>query len=114
MPRPVALSTRCYVSGLLGQAASAISDCNASLRMCRDPETLESRSFMYLLAEKFREAVADYDAALAADPTHPEALLGRSIARLRLGDRAGTDADLARARDIDPSAENEMTALDVK
>jgi Flp pilus assembly protein TadD len=75
---------------------------------------LESRGFAHLLAGKFREAVADYDAALTADPTHPEALFGRNIARRRLGDRPGADADLARARGIYPSVEKEMTALGVK
>jgi Flp pilus assembly protein TadD len=69
---------------------------------------------VHRLAGKFREAVADYDAALGADPTHPEALFGRSIARRRLGNHTGADADLARARDIYPSVEKEMTALGVK
>ncbi|WP_276261128.1 hypothetical protein [Haloglomus litoreum] len=45
-------------------------------------------------------AVADYTAALDADPEHAEALFNRGLARARLGDRAASSTDLERAADL--------------
>jgi regulator of sirC expression with transglutaminase-like and TPR domain len=47
------------------------------------------------------QAIADYEAALKVDPKQAASLFGRGVARLRMGDVAGGNADIAAAIAID-------------
>ena len=47
--------------------------------------------------KNYAAAIADYEVVLKEDPGFPMALFGRGVARLRLGDKAGGDADIAAA-----------------
>lgn len=53
-------------------------------------------------------ALADDDAAMAANPKNAFALYGRSIAKQLKGDTAGANADIAAARQINPGIANEF------
>ena len=47
------------------------------------------------------QALADYDAALAQNAKDADSLYGRGLAKLRSGDTARGNADLAAAKTID-------------
>jgi tetratricopeptide (TPR) repeat protein len=55
------------------------------------------RGLAYVKLGKFREAIADFDAALVLIASDPIALFGRGVAKLRSGDEAGGRADIAAA-----------------
>ena len=86
---------------------AALADCNEALRlMPAFVAALDSRAFVHMRRGRFREAITDYDAALKEAPRDPWSLYGRGMAKLRLGDSAGAQADIAAAKEIeDVSAE---------
>lgn len=48
-----------------------------------------------------RQALADCDAALAQDAQDADSLYGRGLAKLKTGDTADGNADIAAAKNID-------------
>jgi tetratricopeptide (TPR) repeat protein len=64
--------------------------------------TLDSRALAYLKLNKLELALADYDAALQANPKNPSSLYGRGMAKWLKGDKVGADADIAAAKQISP------------
>jgi tetratricopeptide (TPR) repeat protein len=100
---PDVLNSRCWGRALAGQTEPALADCNAALKLRpNDPNTLDSRGFVYLKAGQYDRAIADYDAALKLDSRLAGALYGRGIAKVRKGDTAGGNIDLASARAMRP------------
>jgi tetratricopeptide (TPR) repeat protein len=107
-----AYSGRCWVRAVVGRdLAGALADCNESLRLRPDEaDVLNSRGLVQLKLGAFDRAVADYGAAIAknakdADSPHgrivaADSLYGRGVAKLRSGDRAGGEADMAAAKAI--------------
>jgi tetratricopeptide (TPR) repeat protein len=63
---------------------------------------------VYLQLGRVDEAIADYNAALAAQPDKPHSLYGRGLARLKKGDTAGGNADITRAKQVSPQIELEF------
>lgn len=55
----------------------------------------------------FSTAVSDYSEAIQIDPTFASAFLGRARAKQKLADNAGSEADLARARQLKPGIDTE-------
>jgi Flp pilus assembly protein TadD len=55
----------------------------------------------FLKLGQWASAITDYNAALRLDPKLPSALYGRGFARLKTGDRAGSDADIAAAEAVE-------------
>jgi tetratricopeptide (TPR) repeat protein len=109
-----ALNSRCYERAILGRTMDALADCNASLRLRPgDAPTLDSRAFTYLKMREWDKAVADYDAVIRINPTQAGALFGRGVARLRQGNVAGGNADLAAARASQADIAAEMAALGI-
>ena len=49
---------------------------------------------------QYAKAVADFDAALKINERQSASFYGRGLAKLKLGDKAGGEADLARARSL--------------
>jgi tetratricopeptide (TPR) repeat protein len=100
-------NARCWTRAIGGRALRlALADCNTALRL--NPEfadALESRGFVYLRLERYRESVRDYDRVIEKRPDQATALFGRGVARLRLTDRGGR-ADLARARALSPAIDD--------
>jgi tetratricopeptide (TPR) repeat protein len=100
---PDVLNSRCWGRALAGQTEPALADCNAALKLRpNDPNTLDSRGFVYLKAGQYDRAISDYDAALRLDARLAGALYGRGVAKVRKGDTAGGNIDLASARAMRP------------
>jgi len=67
-------------------------------------QNLANRGISHIRLAAFREAEADFDRALELRPDYPHALQGRAMTRSVLGNYAGARADIARARELAPSA----------
>jgi tetratricopeptide (TPR) repeat protein len=110
-----ALNGRCWLRAATGQLQAALADCNESLRLRpNSSNSLDSRAFVYILLGRWVEAITDSDAALRANPKNAYALFERGFAKLRNGDPAGGNADVAASRVIDSKAEIELAGLGVK
>ena len=64
----------------------------------RNPASLAFRGTVYLALRDFKLAKANYEEALALDPNWPHALYGRGLLKIKLGDPAGGNADIAAAK----------------
>lgn len=85
---------------------SALDDCDTALRL--DPDSRgasESRGMALLKLGKDRDAIAAYDKAVAIK-TGADAYMGRAIARARLGDESGAQADALQARKLRPDIDD--------
>ncbi len=49
---------------------------------------------------EFKEAIADYDDAIKIDPNFARAYFNRGVAKMKIGDKAGSDADFVQAKDL--------------
>jgi tetratricopeptide (TPR) repeat protein len=80
---------------------SALADCNEALRLMPDfVPALDSRAFVHLRAGRFQDAIADYDAAIQRSPQDSWSLYGRAIAKMRMGDTAGGQADIEASKQV--------------
>lgn len=61
----------------------------------------DRRALVYLRLGRFKDAIRDYDAALDRNPVIATSLYGRGLAKLRLGEQAQGEADLAAAQKLD-------------
>jgi len=97
----MALNNRCYLEAEIGRLDEALKDCEASIAIEANEINLDSRGFVHLKRGDFPAALADFEAALVKDAKLPSSLYGRGIARLRLGQTAEGQADLAAATALD-------------
>jgi tetratricopeptide (TPR) repeat protein len=89
---------RCWVRALHNQLDRALPDCDTAVRLGpTDFFAREVRGLVHLKAGRFDAALGDYEVALGSQPTRAASLYGRGIARRRLGNTAGGDADIAAA-----------------
>ena len=98
--RHVALNRRCWARAMLGtELDKALDDCNNAIDADRQNSNyLNSRGWVHLRAGRYQKALADFDRSLELRPGLAWALYGRGLAKMRLGDAAHGDADLAAAR----------------
>jgi tetratricopeptide (TPR) repeat protein len=61
----------------------------------------DSRGFTYLKLGQWEAAIGDYGSALRIDPKSASALYGRGLAKLKIGDPAGGNTDIAAAAAIE-------------
>lgn len=111
------LNTRCRIS------IEANRNLRITERYCRealeadagDEQALEAGALVALRAGRWAEAIRGFEQLIASDPQDASALYGRGIARLRNGDSAGGERDLAAARRyaFDVGAEYERLGLAV-
>jgi len=59
-----------------------------------------ARAYAYIRLKRFGEALADLDQALNLNPSYINAYQNRSVVRRLLGNRAGADADLVKAKEL--------------
>jgi len=96
------LNERCWARAVAGRELPlAVSDCTEALRIApNDANIMDSRGFVYLRLNRLDDAVADYDEALRRNPKQAGSLYGRGLAKLKKGDAAGGEADIAAAKAI--------------
>jgi tetratricopeptide (TPR) repeat protein len=63
-----------------------------------------ARAYANIRLKRYHEAIADLDQALTLNPYYANAYQNRSVARRALGDKAGADADSAKAKELLPPA----------
>ncbi len=100
---PNYLSERCRARALAGaDLQGALADCNESLRLRPDDRnTFNNRGLVQLKLGVYDRAIADYSAAMT-DENYWNSLYGRGIAKLKSGDTAGGNADIAEAKAREP------------
>ncbi|QKR99048.1 tetratricopeptide repeat protein [Sphingomonas sp. CL5.1] len=98
-----ALNERCWARGLAGQMLDgALDDCRKAIR--RDgpkPGYLDSLGLVQLRLGHYAEAVDAYGKAAQQLSSNPWTRYGLGLARLRSGDTAGGNADIAAAKALD-------------
>ena len=108
------LNGRCWTRALANKDLDlALADCEASLKIAKDPATLDSRAFVKLRKGDLPGSIADYDAALKLAPDQGASLFGRGVAKRRSGATAAGDADLAKARKIAPEIDKRFAGYGV-
>lgn len=105
----------------LGKLDRAISDFDRAIELAQrnglDPvavEALVNRGMAHAAERRYPAAIADFDATLCIDPRHVLALCNRAGAKLRNGDEAGGNADLAAARQIDAARTDAWLAAEAR
>ncbi len=110
-----ALNSRCWARALLGsELEQALSDCDAALKGKQTSARYDSRGLVHLRMGSFDKAIDDYNEALRIDPKSASPLFGRGLARIRKGDQAAGQADIAAAKAIRSSIETEAARFGVK
>ena len=96
------LNDRCWARAVaMIDLDAALGDCNEALMLMPDfVPALDSRAFLHLRGGRFQEAITDYDAAIQGSPQESWSLYGRGIAKLRLGDPAGGQADIEASKGV--------------
>jgi tetratricopeptide (TPR) repeat protein len=96
------LNDRCWARAVaMIDLDAALDDCNEALRLMPDfVPALDSRAFLHLRGGRFQEAITDYDAAIQGSPQDSWSLYGRGIAKLRMGDSAGGQADIEASKGV--------------
>jgi len=102
--RPIALNGRCWARAMANvDLDRALKDCNGALsRMPHNPAFLDSRGMARLRMGDYPRALADYDEALKAGSETAWTHFGRGIAELRSGRKSEGEADIAKARSLNP------------
>ena len=74
---------------------------------------LDSKAFILLRLGRYKESIAQYDAALKHDPNGASSLFGRGIAKRRAGQTAAGDADLNAARAAKAYVDTEFAEMGI-
>jgi Flp pilus assembly protein TadD len=97
----------------LDLAAARVS-CEAAVKLRRDAMFVDSLAMVELQSGNYPAAIAAYNEAVQGLPSSAPSIFGRGIAKLRAGDKPGGEADLARARQLDPDIDAEFSAYGLK
>jgi hypothetical protein len=63
---------------------------------------------------QFDTAIGDYDSALRFEPKLASALYGRGVAKLKRGDKIGSDTDISAAKTIQAKIADEFARYGVQ
>jgi len=109
---------RCWSRAVIGkQLQEALEDCNkASALAPQIPQIFGYRGFVNLKLGQFDKALADYNTALTLtkNPNNADWLYCRGVAKLKIGDTAGGNADLASAKTIKADIAEEYAKYGLK
>jgi tetratricopeptide (TPR) repeat protein len=97
-----AYNDRCWTRAIaMIDLDAALADCNEALRLRPDfVPALDSRAFVHMRSGRYQDALADYDAAIMGSPQDSWSLYGRGIAKMRVGDSAGGQADIEASKAV--------------
>ncbi|MGN6278332.1 MAG: hypothetical protein ACTHM8_06390, partial [Sphingomonas sp.] len=110
-----ALNEACWARAMFrSDLDAAQKDCDKALATQRDAATLDSRGLVGLQRGDWAKAASDYGEAIGLRPNQASSLFGRGVARKRLGDAAGSKADIAAATLIDPKIAETYALYGVK
>ena len=109
--RDVALNARCWTRALLNvELERALEDCDAAIdAQPKNAAYLDSRAWVHLRMANDKKALVDFDRSLGLRPGTAWSLFGRGLAKRRLGDDAGAEADLATSRKAQADIELKLT-----
>ncbi|MBV9992741.1 MAG: tetratricopeptide repeat protein [Alphaproteobacteria bacterium] len=95
----VGLNAQCLVRGAAGKdMEQGLDACNRSVdRKPHVAETYELRGTIYFKLGRYRQALADFDAALDRKSSLDGSRFARGVTKLRLGDTKGGNADIEDA-----------------
>jgi tetratricopeptide (TPR) repeat protein len=101
--RAEALNERCWVRAVRGHALDrAMADCNEALKQLPgDKDMLDTRCLLHFKMGNYPGAVADCDAAERMQKRFASSLYVGGLAKLRLGDKSGGEANISAALDAD-------------
>ncbi len=99
------LNARCWLRGLHNvDLDGALADCNHAIELSAEPASyLDSRAMVHFRAGRLHAALADYDAALEAEPEFSNSLYMSGIVLARLGEPAKAAERLQAARTLSPN-----------
>lgn len=105
-------AARCYARAAANKELDkALVDCDAAVRKDPNSQILQTRALLLLRLNRLDEAIAQYSAAIKAQPRDAIALYGRGLAELKKGDKSAGDADIAAANGIAPGAATTFSRL---
>jgi tetratricopeptide (TPR) repeat protein len=112
-------NTRCWARGAANvELAAASTDCDRALQLAQtkhdSAEGLDSRALVRYRQGRFDLAVADEDAAIAADAKEPSFRFMRGLAEERLGKAEAGRADIAAAVAADPKLPDQYARWGLK
>lgn len=111
MPAPAgaqtykALRVQCFLAD--ADPDVKVRGCTAVIEGARESKATLARAHFHrgnglAMKKEFRQAIADYDAALNLAPRSADILFRRGLARLEMQDSDGGNADIEAARQINP------------
>ena len=114
--QPEAINSRCWQRAIRGRALDrALIDCNEAV--AADPRSwhyLDSRCLVNFRLGNYAAAISDCDEALKYRSSLPSSLFIRGLAKLRAGDLANGNADVATAKEQDYRIGEEYAVFGVK
>ena len=111
-----AFANRCRARAMTGKELDkALSDCNQSLTFKpKDNARAQSaRGLVYFRRGDYDKAIVDLNAAVAALPKAAGPQYVRGVAKLKKGDKAGGNADIAAAKTLDGDIIGRYAAIGV-
>jgi tetratricopeptide (TPR) repeat protein len=92
----------------LGQYALAVKDYDQAIKLDPSDEAFyRDRGTAYFLVGEFARAIQDSDEEIRLHPDNADAYYCRGLTKKKMGDVADGDADIAKAKELDPYIENE-------
>jgi tetratricopeptide (TPR) repeat protein len=96
-------SERCWIGAVIAdRLPEALKDCNRSIELQpNDPNTYNSRGLVHFRLGQYQEAIADYDRAIAGDPSVASSWMMRGLAK-RAVNLEGARSEIDKGKGMDP------------